>query len=205
MADTFTEGSRKLQDQFDTRKLADRVAGNTMHDVIDKNDKAFIERMDMFFIATVDAQGHANCSYKGGEPGFVRAVDEKTIAFPNYDGNGMYLSMGNVLETQQVGLLFIDFQNQWRMRFNGDASIDATDPLMAEYPEAQFIVRVRAREIFPNCPRYIHKMELVERSKFVPKTACETPVPAWKAGSWVEDVLPADDPARDTSREVLDR
>ncbi len=95
MTDLFHDGNRQLQDAFDTRKLADRVGG-IVHDILTDNDRAFIERADMFFLATVDAQGHANCSYKGGEPGFVRVVDEHTIAFPNYDGNGMYMSMGNV-------------------------------------------------------------------------------------------------------------
>ena len=204
MAHDFHEGNRELQDAFDTRRLADRV-GEIVHDVITPNDRAFIEHADMFFLATVDAQGHANCSYKGGEPGFVRVVDERTIAFPNYDGNGMYMSMGNVLQTHQVGLLFIDFEQQHRMRLNGEATIDRADPLMAEYPEAQFIVRVRAREIFPNCPRYIHKMKLVQRSRFVPKSQCETPVPSWKRGGWVDDVLPERDLAREPEREVLDR
>jgi hypothetical protein len=134
----------------------------------------------------------------------VRVVDRHTIAFPNYDGNGMYLCMGNVAETGQVGLLFIDFEHQHRMRLNGEATIDPNDPLMAEYPEAQFIVRVRAREVFPNCPRYVHRMKLVERSRFVPKEACETPVPSWKKGDWVSDTLPEKDPARDDEREVLD-
>jgi uncharacterized protein len=203
MADFFHDGSRTLQEQFDTTRLADRV-GELVHDQIDKNDKAFIERMDMFFLATVDEHGHANCSYKGGEPGFIRVVDDRTIAFPNYDGNGMYLSMGNVLKTKQVGLLFIDFERRHRMRLNGEATIDANDPLMAEYPEAQFIVRVKAREIFPNCPRYIHQMKLVQRSRFVPKSECDTPVPAWKTGGWVDDVLPADDAARNPAAEVLD-
>ena len=203
MSDLFHEGNRALQAQFDTTRLADRV-GELTHDRIDANDKAFIERMDMFFLATVDEQGHANCSYKGGEPGFLRVVDERTVAFPNYDGNGMYLSMGNVLRTKQVGMLFIDFEHRFRMRLNGEATIDAEDPLMAEYPEAQFIVRVTAREIFPNCPRYIHKMQLVERSRFVPKSECETPVPGWKTGGWASDVLPANDRARDPDVEVLD-
>ena len=204
MTSIFHDGNRALQDRFDTRRLADRLNETVVADVIRPHDKAFIERMDMFFLATVDAQGHANCSYKGGEPGFVRVIDEHTIAFPNYDGNGMYLSMGNVVDTSQVGLLFIDFEHQHRMRLNGEATIDERDPLMADYPEAQFIVRVRAREVFPNCPRYIHKMELVERSRFVPKTECETPVPAWKAGDWVADVLPERDRARDPEIEVLD-
>ena len=203
MTDFFNEGSRALQEQFDTTRLADRV-GELVHDRLSNSDKAFIEHMDMFFLATVDEQGHANCSYKGGEPGFVRVIDDMTIAFPNYDGNGMYLSMGNVLKTKQVGMLFIDFENRWRMRLNGEATIDASDPLMADYPEAQFIVRVKAREVFPNCPRYIHQMKLVQRSKFVPKSACETPVPSWKKGDWAADALPADDPARNPEAEVLD-
>ncbi len=204
MADIYHDGNRTLQAQFDTERLADRLRESVVKDHIDAHDKAFIERMDMFFIATVDELGHANCSYKGGEPGFVRVLDDTTIAFPNYDGNGMYLSMDNVLKTRQVGLLFIDFENRWRMRLNGEATIDAHDPLMAHYPEAQFIVRVSAREVFPNCPRYIHQMKLVQRSKFVPKSECATPVPAWKAGDWVADVLPENDPARDPNAEVLD-
>jgi predicted pyridoxine 5'-phosphate oxidase superfamily flavin-nucleotide-binding protein len=204
MALMYHDGSRKLQERFDTRRLADRIV-EAVHDRVDANDKAFIERMDMFFIATVDDRGQANCSYKGGEPGFVRVIDDTTIAFPNYDGNGMYLSMGNVLTTRQVGMLFIDFENQWRMRLNGEATIDEHDPLMADYPEAQFIVRVKAREVFPNCPRYIHKMKLVQHSKFVPKTECQTPVPRWKTGGWVDDVLPSNDPARRDDAEILDR
>ena len=192
----YHDGNRELQDRFDTRRLADRLDEKIVKDVIDGNDKQFMERMDMFFLATADEHGRPNCSYKGGEPGFVRVIDEHTIAFPNYDGNGMYLSMGNVLANPSVGLLFIDFENQWRMRLNGDASIDEHDPLMREYPEAQFIVRVRAREVFPNCPRYIHHYTLVERSKFVPKSECKTPIPDWKQGDWVADVLPENDPAR---------
>jgi predicted pyridoxine 5'-phosphate oxidase superfamily flavin-nucleotide-binding protein len=196
MADLYHDGNRQLQDRFDTRRLADRMEERIVRDYLDENDVAFIARMDMFFLATADADGYPNCSYKGGDPGFVRVVDERTIAFPNYDGNGMYLSMGNALANPRVGLLFIDFANQWRMRVNGVATIAADDPLMAAYPEAQFIVRVRTRQVFPNCPRYIHKMQLVERSRFVPHAACATPIPDWKQGEWVADVLPANDPAR---------
>ena len=198
MESMYHQGNRKLQDQFDTRRLADLLEERAVSDTISENDAAFIAARDMFFLATSDDEGRANCSYKGGEPGFVRVVDEHTIAFPNYDGNGMYVSMGNVLENANVGLLFIDFENQHRMRLNGIASIDGHDPLMAEYPEAQFIVRVRAREVFPNCPRYIHHYQLVERSKFVPHEACETPVPDWKKGiaQHEPEALPANDPAR---------
>ena len=196
MADLYHDGNRRWQDQFDSRRLADRIEQRIVKDTIDDNSRAFIERMDMFFLASADEHGKPQCSYKGGDPGFVRVVDERTIAFPSYDGNGMYLSLGNVERNPQVGLLFIDFANQWRMRFNGVASIDPDDVLLPSYPEAQLIVRVRATEVFPNCPRYIHKMELVERSRFVPHQACETPVPDWKRNDWAADVLPENDPAR---------
>ncbi|TAJ23372.1 MAG: pyridoxamine 5'-phosphate oxidase family protein [Planctomycetota bacterium] len=201
----YHEGNRQLQDTFDTRRLADRLEEAIVHDTFTDRDREFIGRMPMFFLATVDAEGHANCSYKGGAPGFVRVVDDHTLAFPNYDGNGMYLSMGNVAQTHEVGMLFIDFEVRSRMRVNGVASISLDDPLLTEYPEAQFIVRVQVREVFANCPRYIHQMTFVEPSKFVPQEDCETPVPRWKTGVWVADVLPARDPARDPSREVLDR
>jgi len=203
MSNIYHDGNRQLQDQFDTRRLADRLDEAIVQDSIMPSDKDFIERLDMFFIATVDERGHANCSYKAGDPGFVRVLDEHTLAFPNYDGNGMYLTMGNILMTRQVGLLFIDFENQKRMRLNGEATLHRDDPLMRKYPEAQFIVRVRAREVFANCPRYIHKMKLVQRSRFVPKQECPTPVPGWKKGEWVADTLPENDPARDDNREVI--
>ena len=192
----YNDGARTMQDRFDTRRLADRLEEVIVVDRIDDNARQYIEARDMFFLATVDAEGRPNCSYKGGEPGFVRVLDERTIAFPNYDGNGMYLSMGNVLETREVGLLFIDFEGQSRMRLNGVATVDFDDPLRAQWPEAQFVVRVRAREVFPNCPRYIHEYRLVERSRFVPKAECETPVPDWKKASWAADALPENDPAR---------
>ena len=199
MANLYHDGNRRWQDRFDTRRLADRIEQRKIKDTLDDNDRAFIERMDMFFLASADEHGKPQCSYKGGDPGFVRVVDERTIAFPSYDGNGMYLSLGNVDRNPQVGLLFIDFVSQWRMRFNGVASIDPDDVLLPSCPEAQLIVRVRATEVFPNCPRYIHKLELVERSRFVPHQACETPVPDWKRNDWAADVLPENDPARLTS------
>jgi len=194
---TYHEGNRRLQERFDTRRLADRLDEVKVRDFIDESDRRFVEACDMFFIATADADGRPNCSYKGGEPGFVRVLDERTIAFPNYDGNGMFLSMGNALVNPNVGLLFISFAGGGRMRLNGEASIDEHDELIGAYPEAQFVVRVRAREVFPNCPRYIHRYELVERSRFVPRAERETPVPDWKRTEWARDVLPADDPARD--------
>jgi uncharacterized protein len=198
MSSHYNDGSRALQDQFDTRRLADRLEEKFLsRTTIEADDQAFIERMDMFFLATADAEGRPQCSYKGGDPGFVRVLDERTLAFPNYDGNGMYLSMGNVLENPQVGMLFIDFfaARPSRLRLNGVASIDEHDELIVRYPGAQFVVRVSAEEVFPNCPRYIHRLALVERSRFVPRGDTPAPIPEWKRTSWACDVLPADDPA----------
>jgi uncharacterized protein len=192
----YHDGSRKLQDRFDTRRLADRLEEVKVTDTIGGRDREFIESADMFFLATADEHGRPNCSYKGGEPGFVRVLDERTLAFPSYDGNGMFLSAGNVLVQPEVGLLFISFERQRRLRLNGTASIDPADELLAAYPGALLVVRVCAREVFPNCPRYIHRYELVERSRFVPRAGAEPPVPDWKRRDWARDVLPAGDPAR---------
>jgi predicted pyridoxine 5'-phosphate oxidase superfamily flavin-nucleotide-binding protein len=200
----YHDASRRLQDRFDTRRLADRIDERIVHERIDDGDRAFIERCDMFFIASADAEGRPQCSYKGGDPGFVRVLDDTTIAFPVYDGNGMYLTAGNVLVNPNVGLLFIDFERRRRMRLNGTASIADDDPLLAEYPEAQMVVRVAATEVFPNCPRYIHEYRLVQRSRFVPRDECRTPVPAWKTREWSRDALAQDDPAYDPAAEVVE-
>ncbi len=190
MSKLYGDGARAMQDRFDTRRLADRIEARLVHDTISEGDRAFIEARDMFFLATVDARGHANCSYKGGAPGFVRVLDERTLAFASQDGNGMFLSIGAMTETGEVGLLFIDFEGQSRLRLNGTATVDPDDPLGATWPEAQAVVRVAVREVFPNCSRYIHKYQLVERSRFVPKAGCETPTPGWKRADWAVDVLP---------------
>jgi uncharacterized protein len=206
MAIDYHGGSRSLQDRFGTRDLADRIDGLLVSDTIGENDRSFIAERDMFFLATADADGRPTCSYKGGEPGFVRVLDARTLAFPNYDGNGMYLSAGNMLVNPVVGLLFIDFERGRRLRLEGTASIDPADPLLGDYLAAQFVVRVRARAVYPNCPRYIHRYSLVQPSRFVPHAESLTPVPEWKRSDWAADVLPEHDPARDPAdRAVLGR
>jgi predicted pyridoxine 5'-phosphate oxidase superfamily flavin-nucleotide-binding protein len=198
----YHDGARQLQERFDTARIA-RVLEERARDHIDDEDRAFIEAADMFFLATADAGGHPQCSYKGGDPGFVRVLDERTIAFPNWDGNGMFLSLGNVLANPHVGLLFIDFEGGGRFRLNGVATIDHDDPLRARYPGADMVVRVRATEVFPNCPRYIHRYRLEERSRFVPRVHERTPSPAWKTRDWSRDALPAGDPAGEAETEIL--
>jgi uncharacterized protein len=203
MNELYHDGNRALQDRFDTRRLADRIEQVLVHDAFSERDRAFIESRDMFFLATADEEGRPNVSYKGGDPGFVRVIAADTLAFPNYNGNGMYLSMGNLSENPSVGLLFIDFEGRTRVRVNGEASIDLDDDLRSLWPEAQFVVRVRAREIFPNCPRYVHRYQKVQASAFVPREDCETPVPSWKRADWAVDVLPEGDPALDPDAPVV--
>lgn len=198
-ADAFyPTGSRDLQDRFDARRIADRLVEVTLNDQIDDWMRGFLESRDMFFLATTDEHGQPTCSYKGGDPGFLRVLDAKTIAWPNYDGNGMFLSMGNVKDTKKVGLLFVDFEHPNRVRIHGTASISYDDPLLKEFPEAQFLVKVEVEKVFPNCPRYVHQYKLVKHSAFVPREGCTTPVPGWKRAPWAHDALPKNDPASAT-------
>ena len=193
--DLYHQGSRQLQDQCDTRRLADRIDEQLSRSAFTADDRTFVETRAFFFLATADSSGWPDCSYKGGLPGFVRVVDERTLAFPSYDGNGMFRSLGNVLVNPQVGLLFIDFEAPRRLRVLGTASVSADDLLRAEFTGAQHVVRVRAERIFPNCPRYIHRMKLVELSAYVPSPGTTPPVPAWKRFAIFSDVLPRGDPA----------
>lgn len=195
MADNpmYHDGMRQLQDARETRSLADRLEQVTVHVAFTEDDRNFIERSPMFFLATADADGHPDCSYKGGLPGFVRVLDNQTLAIPDYDGNGMYRSWGNVLVNPNVGLLFLDFEESKRIRVNGTAEISDSDPLLAEFPGSVFIIRVTAKRIFPNCPRYIHKMKLVEYSTFAPRTDYTPPVPEWKTFDEFRDALPKRD------------
>ena len=196
MADTYHPGQRELQSRFDSVRLADRLAETKVRASLSDGDRAFIEARDMLFLATADAAGRPSCSYKGGDPGFVRVLDPRTLAFPCYDGNGMFVSMGNALQNPHVGLLFIDFEQGRRLRAEGTARLHFQHALLAEFPEAQFIVKVQLQRVYPNCPRYIHRYRLEQRSKFVPRAADPTPIPDWKRSDWARDVLPAGDPAR---------
>ena len=196
MSRLYGERHRALQDRFATRKLADRVEDAVVKTAIGKGDKAFIESRDMFFLSSIDHQGRPTVSYKGGDPGFVKAIDEQTVVFPSYDGNGMFFSMGNIAGNAEVGLLFIDFETPNRLRLQGRATVSADDALIAEYKEAELIVRVQVSEIWTNCPRYVHRYQKVAPSRYVPRAACETPLAEWKRIDMLQDVLPPKDQGR---------
>ncbi len=176
----YHEGHRRLQDEFESRKLADRLDDFARREFTE-DDKAFIESCHFFFLATADYQGQPDCSHKGGLPGFVRVTAPDELAFPDYDGNGMFKSLGNIAVNPNVGLLFISFDKPRRLRVAGAARFARNDPLSGCTVGAQMIVRVKARAIFPNCPRYIPTMQLAAPSKFAPLAGIAFPEPEWKS------------------------
>jgi uncharacterized protein len=185
----YHEANRRFQDQFDSRRIADRLEQVTTRTAFTDDDKTFIESRILFFLATADADGRPTCSHKGGTSGLVRVVAPDELAFPDYDGNGMFLSIGNISANPNIGLLFIDFEKPKRLRVNGTASVSRDDPLLEHTVGAQLIVRVKARTIFPNCPRYIPMMQLVEPSIYVPREGVDPLEPAWKSFPDVKDVV----------------
>ena len=193
----YHAGMRRWQDRFATRKLADRLDERLARTAFTAEDRGFIESRMFFFFATADAQGQPDCSYKGGAPGFVQVSGPGELAFPSYDGNGMFRSLGNVLVNPSVALLFIDFERPNRLRVLGRASVAEDDPLRASFEGAQLVVRVRAERIFPNCPRYIHRMSVAEASPYVPREGFTPPLPGWKKMPQFNEVLPPGDPARE--------
>ncbi len=187
----YNAGARELQDRFDSRRIADRLEQRTLATAFSDEHRELIEAAPMFFLATADADGFPDVSHKGGMPGFVRVVGPSELAFPSYDGNGMFKSLGNVLVNPRVALLFIRWAGPpRRLRVQGTASLHYDDPLLASFPGAQLIVRVQAERIFPNCPRYIHRMELTEYSVYAPRPDHEPPEPDWKRRPEFRDALP---------------
>ncbi len=196
MNEMYGKEHRDLQDQFETRKLADRLEEIIVKTEFDDNDKAFIESQNMFFLSTINHEGHPTVSYKGGAKGFVQLINETTLAFPSYDGNGMFYSMGNITKKPEVGLLFINFETPARLRVHGTATIVQDDPLLDYFKEAELIVRVELSKLWVNCPRYIHKMQQLEQNRYVPAEGETTPLASWKHIDLVQDVLPPKDQGR---------
>jgi uncharacterized protein len=176
----YHDGIRRLQDEFQSRKIADRL-DELARTHFSEDDQRFIESRAFFFLATADTDGRPDCSHKGGLPGFVRVSEPDELIFPDYDGNGMFKSLGNIAVNPHVGLLFIDFEKPRRLRVNGRASFSRDDPLMEHTVGAQLIVRIKVDAIFPNCPRYIPKMQFIEPSMYAPRAGTDFLEPEWKS------------------------
>lgn len=186
----YHEGNRSLQDRFDSRRISDRLEEKLTRTKFTDEDKAFIESLPFFFVATADAQGRPDCSFKGGPPGFVRVTGPSELSFPDYDGNGMFKSWGNLVANPHIGLLFIGMgEKPKRLRVNGSARVSADDPLLGQTVGAQLMIRMEARAIFPNCPRYIPSMQVTAPSAYVPQPKCEPLEPAWKGFDAFKDAV----------------
>jgi uncharacterized protein len=195
----YTPEQRDLQRRFQTEPLAQVLEAAIVTDSVDAQHAAFIESRDFFFLSTVNANGEPTVSYKGGPVGVVSVVEPQLLVFPSYDGNGMFLSMGNAAATAKIGLLFIDFETPNRLRVQATATVHDDGPLMDRFPGAQLLVRARVDQVFVNCARYIHKHSRVERSQYVPDETGSAPLPAWKRIDMVQGVLPPQDQGRAAS------
>lgn len=190
MSSLYGEQHLSMQQLFETDRLAEAVKTNIVTQEIMDEHKLFIETRDMFFLSTIDHRGYPTCSYKGGETGFVKVLDKKTLLFPSFDGNGMFLSMGNITKNPNVGLLFIDFETPHRVRVHGKASVHHEPEYTNRYVEANMVVKIDITEIFINCTRYVHRYKKLGQSKYVPKENCRTPLPQWKRIDNLQDALP---------------
>jgi predicted pyridoxine 5'-phosphate oxidase superfamily flavin-nucleotide-binding protein len=189
MSRLYGTAHRALQDEFDSRRMADRIEMIAVKTEVDETAKSFIESRDMFFLSSIDHNGRPTVSYKGGDPGFVKVLDATTLAFPSYDGNGMYLSMGNISINPEIGMLFVNFERPFRMRVQGRAELVKEGPLLDLFHEADLVVRVAVSETWINCPRYVHRYQKLKPSRYVPRQETETPLCEWKRIDGMQDVL----------------
>lgn len=190
MDDFYRPGHRSLQDRFDSRRLADRLGEVALSSTIQDRDRELMEAAPFLWLATADADGWPDVSYKGGRPGFVRVLDETRVAFPSYDGNGMYRSLGNIVDNPRVGLLFCDFDKPWRVRVKGMARLIDDDEALAMWPGAELAVEVTAETVFPNCSRYLHKISVEEISPNAPAEGHQPPEAEWKSREMFRGYLP---------------
>lgn len=196
---SYHPGQRKMQDAFDSRRIADRLEEVTYRTALTPSQREQIEAADMFFLATTDAEGHPDCSYKGGDPGFVRVLSPTELAWADYDGNGQFRSLGNIVVQPAIALLFIDWQAPSRLRLHGRARVVLDDPTLSSFPGGRSVVRVTVERVFPNCPRYVHRMARQEASPYVPREGCEPPEPGWKRDPRFSDALSRPSRPRDGS------
>ena len=203
MSSVYGKTHRNLQDQFDSRKLADRLNDSIVKKEFDADAKKFIETRDMFFLSTINHNNMPTVSYKGGNPGFVKVINSKTLVFPSFDGNGMFMSMGNIKENKNVGLLFIAFDKPHRLRVHGKASVSKDKNLLKDFKEAELVVKIKLENYWQNCPRYIHKYVKIDESKYVPKKNLQTPLAGWKKTDLVQDVLPEKDKKRVKKKDII--
>jgi len=188
----YHSGHRELQDRFDGRRTADALEKIHRHPQFTEHDRTFIEKSEFFFLATA-CDASVDCSFKGGPPGFVRVTGPTTLEWSDVDGNSMYRSLGNILKSPRIGLLFIRFgASPRRLRVNGLCTLrDGT-----EEQGGKLIARLEADEIFPNCARYIPDMTMNAASPYHPDATGTGAKPDWKDAEGLRESLPENDPHR---------
>lgn len=187
---------RAIQDEKDGRRTADAIERNRKHYSFWEDERKMIEQTEFFFVATA-WRDYVDCSIKSGEPGFVKIVSDNELEYPEYDGNSMYRTLGNMESNPSVGLLFVRFDGvSLRMRINGKASVLRDSESLARHYGAKFVVRVVC-EIYPNCPRYVPNLVDQTASPYIPREGGGVPpAPEWKTRDYIAAELPHDDPHR---------
>ncbi len=112
-----------------------------------EEQRRLISSSDTFFIASAHPDGGTDASHRGGLPGFVRFVDEETLAFPDYSGNNMFNTLGNIAANPKTGLLFVDFERGDTLQLSGEARVIWNPVRMAEFAGARRVVEFRMEEI----------------------------------------------------------
>ena len=193
MSRLYGKGQRTFQDRFGTQKLADRIEDIAVRDEFDDESSAFIESRDFFFLSTIDENNRPTVSYKGGDIGLVKILDEKTAIFPSYNGNGMFLSMGNISNNAEIGLLFMCFEKPHRIRVQCKAELLDDEKFKSFFPGSELVVKCTLHELWQNCPRYIHRYKRITQSRYTPDADGNSPLAEWKRIDLLEDVLPQND------------
>ena len=193
MSSIYTSAHRNVQNQFKTTELADQIEAAVVEPALSESQTKFIDLQSMFFLSTIDENGRPTVSYKGGDPGFVRTLNGKSIMFPSFDGNGMFYSMGNISANPEIGLLFVDFETPNRLRVQGRAKLLDQGPLLDSYPGADLVVSVDISQVWVNCSRYVHKMTREEASPYVPDLDGLAPIALWKRIEGLDQFLSLND------------
>ncbi|MFT6432669.1 MAG: hypothetical protein ACJAVI_000705 [Candidatus Azotimanducaceae bacterium] len=187
----YGTGARALQDEFDSRRLADRLVDLTLHSELTEEDITLISLQSTVWLATVDEAGWPDVSYKGGVTGFVSIKSSTELRLPIFDGNGMFRTLGNLKDNGKIALLFLDNGRPWRIRIHGTAVVSTLPADCEEFDGAIGTVIVSILRIFPNCGRYIHTQSSEsEISAFVPQPGHQPPAPEWKSHPAIKDSLP---------------
>ena len=170
-----SKGEHNLQKKFETEKRALAFYNSQLLNHLNPEMRQFISEQEMVFISTSDSKGECDASFRAGDAGFVTVLDEKTLIFPEYRGNGVLASMGNISENPHIGMFFVDFyQNSIGLHVNGKAEILSNEEFKADPDLSRKIelspkklgsrkpiswVKVDVEEAYIHCSKHIPLMQ----------------------------------------------